>query len=91
MNQHTQHQLLQKFQKLQHQQQLKQPTLELDAAKPAEIAETLQPTAGAIDISPIAQQLEVTAENIEIAEPATEVVETESLASDGEATEALPF
>ncbi|MEG4214779.1 signal recognition particle-docking protein FtsY [Microcoleus sp. Pol14C6] len=64
---------------------------ELDAAKPAEIAETLQPTAAAIDIAPIAQQLEVTAENIEIAEPATEVVETESLASDGEAAEALPF
>jgi fused signal recognition particle receptor len=65
--------------------------LELDAASPAEIAETLQPTAGAIDIAPIAQQLEVTAENIEIAEPATEVVETESLASDGAAAEALPF
>jgi fused signal recognition particle receptor len=65
--------------------------IELDAATPAEIAETLQPTAGAIDIAPIAQQLEVTAENIEIAEPATEVVETESLASDGEAAEALPF
>ncbi|MEG5171936.1 signal recognition particle-docking protein FtsY [Microcoleus sp. B3-D7] len=64
---------------------------ELDAAKPAEIAETLQPTAGAIDIAPIAQQLEVTGENIEIAEPATEVVETASLASDGEAAEALPF
>src|SRR4028119_367838 len=65
--------------------------IELDAAKPAEIAETLQPTAGAIDIAPIAQQLEVTAENIEIAKPATEVVETESLASDGAAAEALPF
>ncbi|MEG4167767.1 MULTISPECIES: signal recognition particle-docking protein FtsY [unclassified Microcoleus] len=65
--------------------------LELDAATPAEIAETLQPTAGALDIAPIAQQLEVTAENIEIAEPATEVVETESLASDGQAAEALPF
>ena len=65
--------------------------IELDAAKPAEIPETLQPTAGAIDIAPIAQQLEVTAENIEIAEPATEVVETESLASDGEVAEALPF
>ena len=64
---------------------------ELDPATPAEIAETLQPTAGAIDIAPIAQQLEVTAENIEIAEPATEVVETESLASDGAAAEALPF
>ncbi|MEG4457431.1 signal recognition particle-docking protein FtsY [Microcoleus sp. N9_A1] len=64
---------------------------ELDAATPAEIAETLQPTAGAINIAPIAQQLEVTAENIEIAEPATEVVETESLASEGEAAEALPF
>ncbi|MBD1815034.1 signal recognition particle-docking protein FtsY [Microcoleus vaginatus DQ-U2] len=64
---------------------------ELAAAKPAEIPETLQPTAGAIDIAPIAQQLEVTAENIEIAEPATEVVETESLASEGEAAEALPF
>ena len=65
--------------------------IELDAATPAEVAETLQPTAGAIDIAPIAQQLEVTAENIEIAEPATEVVETESLASEGEAAEALPF
>lgn len=65
--------------------------IELDAAKPAEIAETLQPIAGAIDIAPIAQQLEVTAENIEIAEPATEVVETESLASEGQAAEALPF
>jgi fused signal recognition particle receptor len=65
--------------------------IELDAATPAEIAETLQPTAGAIDIAPMAQQLEVTAENIEIAEPATEVVETESLASDGAAAEALPF
>ncbi|MEG3905929.1 signal recognition particle-docking protein FtsY [Microcoleus sp. B4-C5] len=65
--------------------------IELDATEPAEIPETLQPTAGAIDIAPIAQQLEVTAENIEIAEPATEVVETESLASDGEAAEALPF
>ncbi|MEG4278074.1 signal recognition particle-docking protein FtsY [Microcoleus sp. MON1_C1] len=65
--------------------------IELDAAKPAEFAETLQPTAGAIDIAPIAQQLEVTAENIEIAEPAREVVETESLASEGEAAEALPF
>jgi fused signal recognition particle receptor len=64
---------------------------ELDAAEPAEIAETLQPTAGAIDIAPMAQQLEVTAENIEIAEPATEVVETESLANDGEVAEALPF
>lgn len=64
---------------------------ELDAAEPAEIAETLQPTAGAIDIAPMAQQLEVTAENIEIAEPATEVVETESLASDGAVAEALPF
>lgn len=65
--------------------------IELDAAVPAEIAETLQPTSGAIDIAPIAQQLEVTAENIEIAEPATEVVETESLASDGSTAEALPF
>jgi len=65
--------------------------IELDAAEPAEIAETLQPTAGAIDMAPIAQQLEVTAENIEIAEPATEVVETESLASDRAAAEALPF
>ncbi|MEG4860517.1 signal recognition particle-docking protein FtsY [Microcoleus sp. K1-B6] len=65
--------------------------IELDAATPAEIPETLQPTAGAINIAPVAQQLEVTAENIEIAEPATEVVETESLASDGEAAEALPF
>lgn len=65
--------------------------MELDAAEPAEIAETLQPTAGAIDIAPMAQQLEVTAENIEIAEPATEVVETESLANDGEVAEALPF
>ena len=65
--------------------------IELDAAEPAEIAESLQPTAGATDIAPIAQQLEVTAENIEIAEPATEVVETESLASDGAAAEALPF
>ena len=65
--------------------------IELDAATPAEIAETLQPTAGAIDIAPIAPQLEVTAENIEIAEPATDVVETESLASDGAAAEALPF
>ena len=65
--------------------------IELDAAEPAEIAESLQPTAGAIDIAPMAQQLEVTAENIEIAEPATEVVETESLASDGAAAEALPF
>ncbi|MBD1887458.1 signal recognition particle-docking protein FtsY [Microcoleus vaginatus] len=65
--------------------------IELDAANSAEIAETLQPTAGAIDIAPIAQQLEVTAENIEIAEPVTEVVETESLASDGQAAEALPF
>ncbi|MEG4029078.1 MULTISPECIES: signal recognition particle-docking protein FtsY [unclassified Microcoleus] len=64
---------------------------ELDAANPAEIPETLQPTAGAIDIAPIAQLLEVTTENIEIAEPSTEVVETESLASDGEAAEALPF
>ncbi|MEG3988378.1 signal recognition particle-docking protein FtsY [Microcoleus sp. S28C3] len=65
--------------------------VEIDAANPVEIAETLQQTAGAIDISPIAQKLEVTAENIEIAEPATEVVETESLASEGEAAEALPF
>ena len=65
--------------------------IELDAAEPAEIAETVQPTAGAIGIAPMAQQLEVTAENIEIAEPATEVVETESLASDGAAAEALPF
>ena len=65
--------------------------IELDAAEPAEIAETLQPTAGTIDIAPMAQQLEVTAENIEIAEPATEVVETESLASDGPVAEALPF
>ncbi|MEG5036132.1 signal recognition particle-docking protein FtsY [Microcoleus sp. AT3-D2] len=65
--------------------------MELDAANPAEIPETLQPTAGAINIAPIAQQLEVTAENIEIAEPATLVAETESLASDGEAAEALPF
>lgn len=64
---------------------------ELDAARPAEIPESLQPTARAIDIAPIAQQLEVTAENTEIAEPATEVVETESLASDGAAAEALPF
>jgi fused signal recognition particle receptor len=64
---------------------------ELDTATPAEIAETLQPTAGAIDIAPMAQQLKVTAENIEIAEPATEVVETESLASDGEVAEAVPF
>jgi fused signal recognition particle receptor len=65
--------------------------VETDAANPVEIPETLQPKAGAIDIAPIAQQLEVTAENIEIAEPATEVVETASLASDGEAAEALPF
>ena len=65
--------------------------LELDAETPAVIAESLQPTAGAIDVAPMAQQLEVTAENIEIAEPATEVVETESLASDGAAAEALPF
>ncbi|MEG4342610.1 signal recognition particle-docking protein FtsY [Microcoleus sp. A003_D6] len=64
---------------------------ELDAANPVEIPETLQPTAGAIDIAPIARQLEVTAENIEIAEPATEVVETESLASEGRADESLPF
>ncbi|MEG3843436.1 signal recognition particle-docking protein FtsY [Microcoleus sp. herbarium14] len=60
--------------------------VELDAATSVEIPETLQPTVGAIDIAPIARQLEVTAENIEIAEPATEVVETESIAS-----EALPF
>ncbi|MEG4021798.1 signal recognition particle-docking protein FtsY [Microcoleus sp. S13C4] len=66
-------------------------TIELDATNPAAIAETLQPTAEPIDIAPIAQQLEVTAENIVIAEPATEAVETESLTSDGEATEALPF
>ena len=65
--------------------------VETDAANPVEIPETLQPKAGAIDIPPIAQKLEVTAENIEIAEPATEVVETASLASDGEAAEALPF
>ncbi len=65
--------------------------VEIDAANQVEIPETLQPKAEAIDTAPIAQQLEVTAENIEIAEPATEVVETESLASDGEAAEALPF
>ncbi|MEG4941861.1 signal recognition particle-docking protein FtsY [Microcoleus sp. F4-D5] len=65
--------------------------VEIDGANPVEIPETLQPKAGAIDTAPIAQQLEVTAENIEITEPATEVVETESLASDGEAAEALPF
>ncbi|MEG4441017.1 signal recognition particle-docking protein FtsY [Microcoleus sp. AT9_B5] len=65
--------------------------VETDAANQVEIPETLQPKAGAIDIAPIAQQLEVTAENIEIAEPATQVVETESLASEGEAAEALPF
>ncbi|MEG4499024.1 signal recognition particle-docking protein FtsY [Microcoleus sp. F10-C6] len=65
--------------------------VETDAANQVKIPETLQPKAGAIDIAPIAQQLEVTAENIEIAEPATQVVETESLASDGEAAEALPF
>ncbi|MEG4585663.1 signal recognition particle-docking protein FtsY [Microcoleus sp. MOSTC5] len=65
--------------------------VEIDAANPVEIAETLQQTAGAIDVAPIAQKLEVTAENIEIAEPATEVVETESLVSEGEAGEALPF
>lgn len=65
--------------------------VETDAANPVEIPETLQPKAGAIDIAPIAQKLEVTAENIEIAEPATEVVETASLASDGQAAEALPF
>jgi len=65
--------------------------VETDAANPVEIPETLQPKAGAIDIAPIAQKLEVTAENIEIAEPATEIVETASVASDGQAAEALPF
>lgn len=65
--------------------------VEIDAANPVEIPETLQPKAGAIDIAPMGQKLEVTAENIEIAEPATEVVETESLASEGEAAEVLPF
>ncbi len=62
--------------------------VEVDAANPVEIPETLQPIAGAIDIAPIEQKLEVTAENIEIAEPATEVVET---ASSDQAGESLPF
>ncbi|MEG4801853.1 signal recognition particle-docking protein FtsY [Microcoleus sp. ARI1-B5] len=60
---------------------------ELDAANPVEIPEPLQPTAGAIDIAPVARQLEVTAENIEIAEPATEI----SIAPEDSAAEALPF
>lgn len=62
--------------------------VELDAASPVEIPESLQPKAVAIDLAPIAQQLEVTAENIEIAEPAAEVIET---ASSSEAAESLPF
>ncbi len=65
--------------------------VELDAANGVEIPEPVQPTRGAIDIAPIEQKLEVTAENIEIAEPATEVVETAAIAFEGEPAEALPF
>ena len=64
---------------------------ELDAVNPVEIPEPLQPIAVAIDIAPIEQKLEVTAENIGIAEPATEVVETAAIASEGQAAESLPF
>ena len=65
--------------------------VELDAASTVKIPEPVQLTAGAIDIAPIDQPLEVTAENIEIAEPATEVVETAAIASEGLAAESLPF
>ena len=65
--------------------------VELDTASTVEIPEPMQPIAGAIDIAPIDQPLEVTAENIEIAEPATEVVETAAIASEGLAAESLPF
>ncbi|MEG3846581.1 signal recognition particle-docking protein FtsY [Microcoleus sp. herbarium19] len=63
-------------------------TLELDAAIPVEIPEPLQPMVVAVDTAPVDRQLEVTAENIEIAEPAAEVVET---GSSSEAADSLPF
>ncbi len=63
----------------------------LDAVNPVGIPEPLQPITVAIDIAPIEQKLEVTAENIEIAEPVTEVVETAAIASEGQAAESLPF
>ncbi|MBE9122067.1 signal recognition particle-docking protein FtsY [Tychonema sp. LEGE 07199] len=63
-----------------------------DAAQNAGFADTDPQIAGAIDLAPVAPQLEVTAENIEIAQPATSVVEeTESIASEAQADESLPF
>ncbi len=65
--------------------------VQFDAASRVEIPEPLQPRAEAVDTAPIDRPLEVTAENIEIAEPVTEVVETAAIASEGLAAEALPF
>ncbi|MBE9186810.1 signal recognition particle-docking protein FtsY [Microcoleus sp. LEGE 07076] len=64
---------------------------ELDAVTPVESPEIVQQIVGDADTAPIAQKLEVTAENIEIATPATELADTESIASEEIVGESLPF
>lgn len=61
--------------------------IEPDAVNPVEIPEPLPLSSESIAPQPVAQKLEVTAENIEIAEPATEI----SIAPEDSAAEALPF
>ncbi|MBE9092584.1 signal recognition particle-docking protein FtsY [Tychonema sp. LEGE 07203] len=63
----------------------------LDTVTPEEIPDAVQPIAGVADTESIAQKLEVTAENIEIATPATELADTEPIASEAQAGESLPF
>jgi fused signal recognition particle receptor len=64
---------------------------EIDAVSLVEIPEPPQLITEAIDQVPATQQLEVTAENIEIATPANELADTESIASEDSAAESLPF
>ncbi|TAE54108.1 MAG: signal recognition particle-docking protein FtsY [Oscillatoriales cyanobacterium] len=64
---------------------------EPDAAIPVEIPEPLPPSSESIAPQPVTQKLEVTAENIAIAQPATELADTESIASEDSTAEALPF
>ncbi|MEG5060366.1 signal recognition particle-docking protein FtsY [Microcoleus sp. A2-C5] len=64
---------------------------EVNAVSLVEIPEPSQLIAEAIDSVPATQQLEVTAENIEIGTPANELADTESIASEDSAAESLPF
>ncbi|MCW6050777.1 signal recognition particle-docking protein FtsY [Lyngbya sp. CCAP 1446/10] len=64
---------------------------EINAVSLVEIPEPPQLMVEAIDSVPVAQQLEVTAENIEIGTPANELADTESIASEDSAAESLPF